>query len=102
MNSPAFFFINETITVTRTRISAAQHAADGVPVRKKLTMIETADSDTSTADNVHVFPGAGSEQPQRSRRRKKDRTGAGRQAKFRSKNKRDRYERSSADMAPAQ
>jgi hypothetical protein len=50
-----------------------------------MTMVETADSDTTTADNVHLFPGAGSEPQRRSRRRRKDHRAAARKAKSRNK-----------------
>jgi len=49
------------------------------------------DNTTEVGDNVHPFPGGVPEPPPRPRRRSKDRTGAARQAKYRSKNKGDRY-----------
>jgi hypothetical protein len=58
-----------------------------------------ADTDAPT-DNVTRFPSATSEPQPHPKRRRKDRTGAARQAKFRSKNKSDRYERPPADASP--
>jgi len=55
-----------------------------------MTMAEATEGDTEAADNIHPFPGAGGEQPPRSRRRGKDRRAAARQAKRRSKIKPDR------------
>jgi hypothetical protein len=101
VNLPAFFFINETITVTSIRISAARYSAGRVPVRGEMTMIETADSDTTTTDNVHVFPGAGSEQPRRSKRRGKDHRAAARKAKSRSKINADRDTTAAKDAPPS-
>jgi hypothetical protein len=54
----------------------------------------TMDTNT-TSDNVTPFPNAAPEPQPRSRTRSKDRTGAARQAKYRSRNKGDRYERRS-------
>jgi hypothetical protein len=50
-------------------------------------------------DDVHPFPGGGSEPPARRKRRSRDRTGAARQAKFRSKNNGDRYAKTK-DVVP--
>jgi hypothetical protein len=63
-----------------------------------MTMVQ-ADTD-GTSDNVRAFPGAGPEPAPRRKRRSKDRTGAARQAKFRSRNKGDRYE-TPANDAPS-
>src|SRR5215468_12309269 len=65
-----------------------------------MNMAPASDSDAAEIGNVHPFPGAGGEPPPRSKRRRKDRTGAARQAKFRSRNKRDRYERPHSDASP--
>src|SRR5258706_15504346 len=62
-----------------------------------MNMAQVTDGDTT---NVRPFPGAGPESQPRPRRRRKDRTGAARQAKYRSKNKGDRYERPAADASP--
>jgi len=56
-----------------------------------------ADTENTSADNVTPFPGATPEPPQPQKTRSKDRTGASRQAKFRSRNKGDRYERRRKD-----
>jgi hypothetical protein len=58
-----------------------------------------ADTD-NTSDNVTRFPGAAAEQQPRHRRRSKDRTGAARQAKYRSKNKGDRYAKAKDVLPP--
>jgi hypothetical protein len=62
-----------------------------------MTMVQ-ADSDA--ADNVRPFPGGAPEQQPRPRRHSKDRTGAARQAKFRSKAKGDRYAKAK-DVPPS-
>lgn len=54
----------------------------------------------STVDNVRPFPGAGAEPQPRPQTRSKDRTGAARQAKYRSKNKGDRYAKAAKDASP--
>src|SRR5258708_22802205 len=83
--------------VTVTHDSPKQlHAADGRPP-ERMTMVQ-ADTD-SAVDNVRPFPGAGAEQP-RPKTRSKDRTGAARQAKYRSKNKGDRYAKAAKDAPP--
>jgi hypothetical protein len=64
-------------------------------------MPQPTESDTAAADNVRQFPGAGPEPPPRRKRRSRDRTGAARQAKFRSKNKGDRYDRRPTEDAPS-
>jgi hypothetical protein len=60
-------------------------------------------SDTTATDNVTPFrPGVAPEPPPRSTTngRQKDRTGAARQAKYRNRNKGDRYERRRKDASP--
>src|SRR5258706_9474881 len=69
-------------------------------VLERMTMVQITDGDATATDNVHPFPGAGTEPPPLSKRHRRDRTGAARQAKFRSKNKGDRYERPPADASP--
>jgi hypothetical protein len=101
VNLPAFFFINEMITVASARISAAQHGADGVPVRKKMTMAQVTEDDTTVGDNIHRFPSLPPEPPQRSRRRGKDRRAAARQAKKRSKINADRDAGQIKDAPPS-
>src|SRR6266566_6392884 len=62
------------------------------------------ESDTTAADNVTpIRPGVAPEQPPRptTNARHKDRTGAARQAKFRSRNKGDRYERRRKGAPPS-
>jgi hypothetical protein len=59
-----------------------------------------ADTD-NTSDNVRAFPGAAPDPAPRRKRRSKDRTGAARQAKFRSRNKADRYETAAKDAPPS-
>jgi len=58
------------------------------------------DGTTEAGENVHRFPAGVPEPPPRSRRRSKDRTGAARQTRFRSKNKGDRYANGS-DVPPS-
>ncbi len=56
-------------------------------------MEQATEGDTADTSNVHAFPGTAPEPQPRSGRRGKDRRAAARQAKYRSKNKGDRYER---------
>jgi hypothetical protein len=74
------------------------HTADTAPVLEGVTMVQ-ADTD-STCDNVTRFPSATSEPQPRSKRRRRDRTGAARQAKFRSRNNGDRYVQPDEDVTP--
>src|SRR5215831_14767180 len=85
------------------------HAADDDRPRMRPTarpegmnMAQTTDDDTAAETNVTPFPSAAPEPQPRPKRRRRDRTGAARQAKFRSRNKGDRYERLSADALPPQ
>jgi hypothetical protein len=64
-----------------------------------MTMTQATDSDSTATDNVRPFPGAGPEPPQDRKARSKDRTGAARQAKYRSRNKGHRYERRPKDAS---
>jgi hypothetical protein len=84
----------EASSTTFNATCAESHATSHE--RPKMKPMAQADTD-NTSDNVTQFPGATPETPRRHKRRSKDRTGAARQAKFRSRNKGDRYETPTKD-----
>src|SRR5689334_6653551 len=95
MGARSFFMFMGNAAVTVTHDSAKQlHAADG---RASERMTSAQANTDSMADNVRPFPGAGAEPQSRPKTRSKDRTGAARQAKYRSKNKGDRYAKAAKD-----